>query len=143
MLPIGKNGQRWHRAGCSAHGLVAGGKHEAQSWELVKYLSREGNRIAMLKTRANPLWPSVAASKEYAASMRPWEDVESYIQLGKQIKVMQPPPGPLSGEATAGWLGYVNIDAWMRKIIAGQINVRDGMEQAARECDQIVAEAMR
>ena len=29
------------------------------------------------------------------------------------------------------------------KIIAGQINVRDGMEQAARECDQIVADAMR
>ena len=53
----------------------------------------------MLKTRANPLWPSVAASKEYAA--------------------------------------------WMREIIAGQINVRDGMEQAARECDQIVADAIR
>jgi hypothetical protein len=85
----------------------------------------------------------VAASKEYAASMRPWEEVDSFLQLGKQIKVMQPPPGPLSGEATSGWLGYVNIDAWMRKIIAGQINVRDGMEQAARECDQIVAEAMR
>jgi multiple sugar transport system substrate-binding protein len=143
MLPLGKNGQRWHRAGCSAHGIIARSKQEAPSWELVKYLSREGNRIAMLKNNANPLWPSVAASKEYAAAMRPWEDADSFIQLGKQIKVMQPPPGPLSGEATAGWLGYVNVDAWMKKIIAGEVGVRDGMEQAARECDQIVAEAMR
>ena len=37
--------------------------------------------------------------------------------------------------------GYVNVDARMKKIIAGQTSVRDGMEQAARECDQIVAEA--
>jgi hypothetical protein len=122
---------------------VARSKKEDPSWQLVKYLSREGNRFAMLKTNANPLWPSVATSKEYAASMRPWEDAESFIQLGKQIKVMQPPPGPLSGEAVAGWLGYVNIDAWMKRIIAGETSVRDGMEQAARECDQIVAEAMR
>jgi multiple sugar transport system substrate-binding protein len=143
LLPVGKNGQRWHRAGCSAHGIVARSKKEDPSWQLVKYLSREGNRFAMLKTNANPLWPSVAASKEYAASMRPWEDAESFIQLGRQIKVMQPPPGPLSGEAVAGWLGYVNIDAWMRRVIAGETSVRDGMEQVARECDQIVAEAMR
>ncbi|HEX2514216.1 MAG TPA: extracellular solute-binding protein [Chloroflexota bacterium] len=143
LLPLGKNGQRWHRAGCSAHGIVARSKQEGASWELVKYLSRQGNRFAMLRNNANPLWPAVAGGKEYAASMRSWEDAESFIQLGKQIRVMQPPPGPLSGEAVAGWLGYVAIDAWMKRVIAGEVGVRDGMEQAARECDQIVAEAMR
>ena len=49
----------------------------------------------------------------------------------------------LAHASFAGWLGYVAIDAWMKRVIAGVVGVRDGMEQAARECDQIVAEAMR
>ncbi|HEX2035780.1 MAG TPA: hypothetical protein VHS99_16505 [Chloroflexota bacterium] len=56
---------------------------------------------------------------------------------------MQPPPGPLSGEATAGWLGYAAIDGWMRRVLAGEASAWDAMEQAARECEQIVAEATR
>ena len=31
----------------------------------------------------------------------------------------------------------------MKKVINGELGAKDAMEQAARECDQIVTEAMR
>ena len=43
-FPVGRNGRRAHRAGCSGHGIVAQSKKEAPAWELVKHLSQQGNR---------------------------------------------------------------------------------------------------
>ena len=89
--------------GLLGHGLVQLTKKEAPAWELVKYLSLRGNRIAMAKNVATPLWPAVAESKEWGALMRPWEDQATYLQLGKQIRVMVPPPGwPRTARSTAG-----------------------------------------
>jgi hypothetical protein len=97
----------------------------------------------MAKNVATPLWPAVAESKEWGALMRPWEDQATYIQLGKQIKVMVPPPGLAADSAIDGWQGYTAIDALMKKVVNGELGTKDAMEQAARECDQIVTEAMR
>ena len=103
LLPVGKNGQRWHRAGCSAHGIVARSKKEAPSWELVKYLSRQGNRFAMPKNNANPLSPAVADEQGVRG-------LDAAVGGGRELHPARQadqgdaaPPGPLSGEAVAGW----------------------------------------
>ena len=143
FFPVGRTGKRAHRAGCSGHGITTQTKKEAQSWELVKYLSQQGNRFATAKSFAVPLWPAVAESKEFAASVRPFEDPATFAQLGKFIKVMIPPPGLAADSGIDGWQGYTAVAAQMNRVLAGQATVKDAMEQAAKECEQIVAEAMR
>ncbi|HVG96190.1 MAG TPA: extracellular solute-binding protein, partial [Chloroflexota bacterium] len=142
-FPVGRNGKRAHRAGCSGHGIVAQSKKEAPAWELVKHLSQQGNRIATARSFAVPLWPAVAESKEFAATVRPFEDAATFAQLGKTIKVMVPPPGLAADSGIDGWQGYTAIAEQMNRVLAGQVTVKDAMEQAAKNCEQIVAEAMR
>jgi ABC-type glycerol-3-phosphate transport system substrate-binding protein len=141
FFPIGKTGKRAHRAGCSGHGISTQTKKEGPAWELVKYLSQQGNRIATAKSFALPLWPSVAESKEFAATMRPFEDAATFSQVGKFIKVMVPPPGAAGG--VEGWQGNTAIAAQMNRVLAGQATVKEAMEQAAKDCDRIVADAMK
>ncbi len=64
-------------------------------------------------------------------------------ELGKQIKVMVPPPGQMINGTVGGWRGYSVIGDWMQRILDGKASVRDAMDQAAREVDEVIAEAMR
>jgi ABC-type glycerol-3-phosphate transport system substrate-binding protein len=143
FFPVGRTGKRAHRAGCSGHGIGSQTKKVEASWELVKYLSQQGNRFATAKSFAVPLWPSVAESKEFAATLRPFEDPATFAQVGKFIKVMIPPPGLAADSGIAGWQGYTAIAAQMNRVLAGEATVKDAMEQAAKECDQIVAAATK
>ena len=75
---------------------------------------------------------------------RPFEDAAMFAQLGKTIKVMVPPPGPRRGQRhrrLAGLHGHRRADEL--RVLAGQVTVKDAVEQAAKNCEQIVAEAMR
>ena len=52
--PAREVGQRWHRAGCSAHGIIARSKQEGPSWELVKYLSPRGQPLRHAEEQRQP-----------------------------------------------------------------------------------------
>jgi multiple sugar transport system substrate-binding protein len=130
--PKGKGG-RVNRDGPQANGIGKTTKEPDTAWVYVKHMSSlETQKIRLDAKLTTPVRKSAAKTPEFTRSLFDWEVGEYWSDAANTVR-------PLAKPTRYTDVGNAWSDMWKR-ISAGEIAVRAGMEEVTRQIDGILAQ---
>jgi multiple sugar transport system substrate-binding protein len=135
--PVMPNGKEYARIGTDAEGIYSKTPDRDLAWQALEYLVPNANDALVKAKSASPNRKSVYTTDAWIKSLLPWEApvADLYLKIANNARGLFLPPG------------FSEIDKRAQtayeKITLNQATAKDAMDQAKKEMDPLLKEALQ